>query len=171
MEQIRGFLKAYEYLNSSFENGYANWGELDPNGNLNEQIEKCLSSSSRQAKVKTISALSKPEKELRDDFIPWMFGFLGICQAKDGSIDYSSTTFSSTSKEKFLQDQAQTLVAMILEEAKPEEVSRIEWSLTYRSQSPEDTSTIAPYMGSDWRAFVFKNRDKVYFLGLTSILN
>jgi hypothetical protein len=60
---------------------------------------------------------------------------------------------------------------MILAEAKPEEVSRIEWSLTYRSQSAEDKSTLAPYMGSNWCAFVFKNSDKVYFLGLASILN
>lgn len=182
METIRGFLKAYEHLNSSSsEYGYANWGELKANGNLNEQIEKCLSSSNRQAKVKTISVLANPEKELRDDFVPWMFAFLGIYRSEDGSIDYSSSTFSSASKEKLLQDQAQTLVTMIMDKAKPEEVSRIEWSLTYRwslayrrSQPAEDKSTrstITPYMGNDWCAFVFKNSDKVYFLGLTSILN
>jgi len=153
MEQIRGFLKAYERLNSSSsEYGFANWGELNPNDNLNEQIEKCLSSSNRQAEVKTISALSSPEKELQDDFIPWMFAFLGVYRSEDGTVNYSSSAFSNPSKEEFLRNQARTLVTMILDEANPEEVSRI-------------------YMGNNWCAFVFKNSERVFFLGLTSILN
>jgi hypothetical protein len=180
MQEIRGFLNAFEKLNaSSTEFASVNWGEIDADRPVKGQVEKWLSSSNRVAEVISLDDVTnEAAKKLKAALIPWMFHFAGVNREKDGSINYSGNVLTKERRGRLALDSkdyfgvpAKLLVEMLLNKTEPDELLRITWKLSYRREGGQEPAPMEPYMGDHWCAFVFKNSTKMYFLALTSMLN